>query len=263
MLFDLSSGKRKRVVQVVYATLALLMGGSLVLFGIGSDAPGGILDAVGLGSNSDDSGDVSSQFEEQIGNAEEKLETDPTNAAALLNLTRYEFLSANSQITQNPETGAIDIPPEAQSQLERSVDAWQRYLDTDPAKPDPSAAQNVASAYQYIGDAGAAAEAQQIVVDDDPSEVNLGLLAYFLYFDLQFKRADEVAKQTLAASDASARKTVQQRLDFYRSQAEQLQKQVDKAREEGGKDEAEQQLQDPFGSLGGSTSELAPTTPTP
>ena len=36
MLFDLQ-GKRRRVVQATYLTLALLMGGGLVFFGIGSD----------------------------------------------------------------------------------------------------------------------------------------------------------------------------------------------------------------------------------
>src|SRR5918992_4487779 len=46
MLFDLQ-GKRRRVVQATYLTLAVLMGGGLVLFGIGSDAgQGGLFDAV-------------------------------------------------------------------------------------------------------------------------------------------------------------------------------------------------------------------------
>ena len=44
MLFDLQ-GKRRRVVQVTYLGLAILMGGGLVLAGIGSDASGGLLDA--------------------------------------------------------------------------------------------------------------------------------------------------------------------------------------------------------------------------
>src|ERR671914_482748 len=44
MLFDLQ-GKRRRVVQATYLTLAVLMGGGLVLFGIGGDVSGGLFDA--------------------------------------------------------------------------------------------------------------------------------------------------------------------------------------------------------------------------
>ena len=46
MLFDLRGSGRRRVVKVVYVTLALLMGGGLVLFGIGGDVSGGLVDAI-------------------------------------------------------------------------------------------------------------------------------------------------------------------------------------------------------------------------
>ena len=45
MLFDLRGRGRRRTVQVIYLSLALLMGGGLVLFGIGSDQSGGLVDA--------------------------------------------------------------------------------------------------------------------------------------------------------------------------------------------------------------------------
>ncbi|MBA3437689.1 MAG: hypothetical protein H0U14_06795, partial [Thermoleophilaceae bacterium] len=44
MLFDIQ-GKRRRVVQATYLTLAVLLGGGLVLFGIGGDVSGGLFDA--------------------------------------------------------------------------------------------------------------------------------------------------------------------------------------------------------------------------
>ncbi|MEJ7716265.1 MAG: twin-arginine translocase subunit TatC [Thermoleophilaceae bacterium] len=44
MLFDLQ-GKRRRVVQGTYLMLAVLMGGGLAIFGIGSDVQGGLADA--------------------------------------------------------------------------------------------------------------------------------------------------------------------------------------------------------------------------
>ena len=39
MLFDLRGRGRRRTVQVIYLSLAILMGGGLVLFGIGGDVP--------------------------------------------------------------------------------------------------------------------------------------------------------------------------------------------------------------------------------
>src|SRR3954465_1265706 len=52
MLFDLK-GKRRRFVQATYLSLAVLMGGGLVLFGIGGGTNGGLLDTIrGKGSRS-------------------------------------------------------------------------------------------------------------------------------------------------------------------------------------------------------------------
>ncbi len=45
MLFDLRGSGRRRTVKIVYITLAFLMGGGLVLFGIGGDVSGGLFDA--------------------------------------------------------------------------------------------------------------------------------------------------------------------------------------------------------------------------
>ncbi len=48
MLFDLRGRGRRRTVKIVYITLALLMGGGLVLFGIGGGGAmqGGLVDAI-------------------------------------------------------------------------------------------------------------------------------------------------------------------------------------------------------------------------
>jgi hypothetical protein len=46
MLFDLRGRGRRRTVQVIYLSLAILMGGGLVLFGIGGATSGGLVDAI-------------------------------------------------------------------------------------------------------------------------------------------------------------------------------------------------------------------------
>ena len=57
MLFDLRGRGRRRTVKIVYITLALLMGGGLVLFGIGGGGAmqGGLVDAI-TGSSGGDTG---------------------------------------------------------------------------------------------------------------------------------------------------------------------------------------------------------------
>src|SRR5687768_9714279 len=57
MLFDLRGRGRRRTIKIVYITLALLMGGGLVLFGIGGGGAmqGGLVDAI-TGSSGGDTG---------------------------------------------------------------------------------------------------------------------------------------------------------------------------------------------------------------
>ena len=65
MLFDLK-GRRRRVVQVTYIGLAILMGGGLVLSGIGSDASGGLLDAFVGGDNTTSNDDAKKPLNNQV-----------------------------------------------------------------------------------------------------------------------------------------------------------------------------------------------------
>jgi hypothetical protein len=54
MLFDLQSGRRRRVIQVVFGALAVIFAVSFVFFGIGSEVGGGFADSLNLGGGSDD-----------------------------------------------------------------------------------------------------------------------------------------------------------------------------------------------------------------
>ena len=265
MLFDLS-GKRRRVVQVVYATLAILMGGSLVLFGIGSDAPGGILDAVGLGGS--DTGASSPQYDEQIEDAEKRLEANPEDQRALLDLAHYRYLAATeSGIETDPQTGVVSVSEDARQGLEESVAAWERYLDTDPKRPNASGANDAAQAYRYLNDADGAAAAQEIVAESQQTAAAYYQLALFRYADGQITAGDEAGQQAIAVADATDRQRIKQIVEQLGEQARKQKKALEKAAkqaEEGGGGTGGatgQPLQDPFGALGGGTG--APTTPAP
>jgi hypothetical protein len=118
MLFDLR-GRRRRLVQVVYLTLAVLLGGGLVLFGIGGDVSGGLLNAFEGGGGQ--SGDEVT--ENRIDQQEERLRANPRNEAVLAALVRDYF----SLATQQRESGTVGFPEDARDELQRAGQYWQRY----------------------------------------------------------------------------------------------------------------------------------------
>src|SRR5882762_4995898 len=90
LVFD-TRGKRKHVVRVVYAILALLMGGSLFLV-VGPVNIGALL------GNSGSTNSASKLFEEQAERIEGRLVKSPNDEQLLLALTRARINSGNSQI---------------------------------------------------------------------------------------------------------------------------------------------------------------------
>jgi hypothetical protein len=132
MLFDLR-GRRRRAVQVTYLTLAVLMGGGLVLFGIGGSS-GGILDAV---TGNDGGGSVSdSGLEKRIETQEKKLKTSPNNTAALAELVRLHYQVASAQTP----SGSTAIPEEGKDDLRQAGAYWERYVKATDNNPDPGLA---------------------------------------------------------------------------------------------------------------------------
>ena len=141
MLFDLR-GRRRRAVQVTYLMLALLMGGGLVLFGIGGDVSGGLVDAF----KSEDSGGDNSQLEERIERNETRLAASPANEALLAALVRDNFALASARL----ESGATEFPPEAKADLRKASTYWVRYVDAVD-KPSDSLARLALQIYDPAG----------------------------------------------------------------------------------------------------------------
>lgn len=274
MLFDLS-GKRRRVVQVVYATLAILMGGSLVLFGIGSDAPGGILDALGLGGGGS-SGSTDPQYEEEIDDAEQRLAENPTDAQALAELVILRYRSGASQLDLDEETGATTVTPEARDELVQARDAWDRYLELKPKRPDAEAATSVAQisdilfrdaltagdAQTALDEAEDAADAYRIAAEASNRAPDFGGLATYLYISGDDAAAERASRRALELSDPSARGTLARRLEQTAKQTKELNDELERLVKAGQKGSGDA-LQDPFGGLGptGSGDQLQPTSP--
>src|SRR5581483_11448406 len=96
MLFDLRGRGRRRTVQAVYLGLAVLIGGGLVLFGVGTGSGfGGLLNAFTNNNNSSSSNQPAVSQAEKT--ALHQTQLHPTSAAAWSQLVQARLAAANQQ----------------------------------------------------------------------------------------------------------------------------------------------------------------------
>jgi hypothetical protein len=207
MLFDLK-GRRRRVIQVTYLLLAVLMGGGLVLFGIGGDVQGGLLDAfTGDGSNSTGNPIV----EKRLKAAETRLKANPKDQEALKDLTRSRFQLAGNDV--NPDTGLYG--PKARGNLNGASDAWGRYLATDPKPPDAGLARVMLQVYGEFGlnRPDKAAEAADIVAQADPTSATFLALSRYTAMAGQERQSQLAGKRAISLAPKGQRKIVKKQVD--------------------------------------------------
>lgn len=247
MLFDLSDPRRKNVLRVVYAFLAVIFAVGFIGFGIGGElGGGGILDEI-FGTNS---GSTASQYEDQIEDIEQQLEADPDNEELLAELITLRYQSGRLQLEVNEETGEVVLTDDARSEYDKAADLWARYMELEPADPDLGAAGNMRDAFELLGNYRGAAEAQAILAEANPSVGTYGTLAYYRFAALDIKGGDEAKELALAeAEDREARESLDE-LDDLRKRAVKAKKQLRKNPSAGS------ELTDPAGQLSGNLPQL-------
>jgi hypothetical protein len=248
MLFDLQSGKRRNVVRIVYGTLAALFLFGFVLFGIGSSVT---LDPAQLFGGSDDADPVT-QFDSQLDEAQKRLANNPDNPDAMLDVARYGFLAGNTVADQDETTGVPVANEEARSYWNPALDAWERYLRTDPKELETTTASQMVLVYQVLGDASGAARTQAELAKAEPNPETYGALAYLHYVAGDVAAGDEAADKAVAQTNGKEADELERRLDKLSEQARKINKQAP----QGGGEEP--QLQSPFGGFGGT---LPPASP--
>lgn len=229
MLFDIR-GRRKNVVRVVYATLAVLMGLSLLLV-VG---PAPLQDIFGIENSVSDASD---QFEDQAERIELKLKKDPQNPDLLLSLTRARINAGNALATTDPGTGAIIYTTDSRQQLEAASEVWSKYLKATD-EPSAGGAQVAAQMFFTLAQTsrtGAEAEvnvraaerAQQIIAEGRPSLGSLSTLAIYRYYSFDYKGAEEARKQAAAyANTKFERESLDKELDEISKRGHEFEKQL-------------------------------------
>jgi hypothetical protein len=252
MLFDIR-GRRRHVIRVVYAILALLMGASLFLvvgpFNVGS--------LIG-NTNTTSPGTV---VQEQVERLEAKLRREPDSEAVLASLTRTHLAAANAFSERDSATGATVLLPEGHRELEAATVTWKRYLEqTDSV--NPNVASLMARGYFGLAETSAglaetsafvkkAAETQDLAAKGQPTVNSLTTLAIYQYYAGDFAAGDAAAKKAEATAPKSQRKEVEKQMAEFRQrgkQFEQQKKEFAKTEREQGKEA----LKNPFGGFGGS-----------
>jgi tetratricopeptide (TPR) repeat protein len=195
MLFDLRSRGRRRTVQVIYLGLAILIGGGLILFGVGTGTGGGGL-LNGLGGNGSNSGQ--SQAATQATNAALKqVKLNPNSSAAWFQLEQAYWAAAGNDSTTDSTTGVTIYSANGKKLLAKASDAWQHYL-TLTKNPSADAAILAARAYAQQGQYKAEAAAWQYVIQSNPgSAKGYECLAFSAYAAKDPTLGDLAAAKTL------------------------------------------------------------------
>jgi hypothetical protein len=244
MLFDLRSPGRRNLIRVVYAGLAVLMGGGLIFFGIGGSG-GGLFSDVGGGG-----GDGGEAFEDEISDAETRLEQNPQDTAVLAELVELHYRAGSNQIEVDEESGAQSLTEEGEQQLAQSADAWTRYLkltQKSGAQPATGVSSLAVQTFSVLADTSFsqalsstsgtdaldsandaitswtdAAEAQRILAEAQPAGQAYANLAFFLYRAGDIAGGDQAASQAVQEAAANEKTAIEQQLKQTKTEGEQL-----------------------------------------
>jgi hypothetical protein len=256
MLFDIR-GRRKHVVRVVYAILALLMGASLFLV-VG---PFNLGNLVNSGSSASEASKV---LHEQAERTEGKLAREPDSETLLLALTRTRISAAKAETETDPETAVVFYTPEGRQDLERAAAAWTSYLK-QVKEPKAAAALLMASSYFGLAESSLgieeavkyidkAAATQRLAAEAQPTINSLTTLATYEYYAGDFAAGDKATKEALAKVPSKAEaKQVKKQMAEFRQRGEVLEAQKKEiAKQE--KRQGKERLENPLGGLGGTGS---------
>jgi hypothetical protein len=218
MLFDLRGRGRRRTIKFVYITLALLMGGGLVLFGIGGGGAmqGGLVDAI-TGTSGGDTG--IERFENQERDALRTTQTNPRDEAAWAALARARVQVAGMGDNFDPNAGTYTEPGRAK--LSAAADAWDKYLELDPEKPDDRVAGLMVRAFDQTGlnRPADAVKAQEIIAEARPQDTTFASLAIYAYQAGQTRKGDLATRRALELAPKDERNTLKSTLEQAKQQA--------------------------------------------
>jgi len=217
MLFDLRSSGRRRTIKIVYITLAFLMGGGLVLFGIGGGGAlqGGLVDAITESNGGGDSG--SGELREREEQATAAARANPDDAALWADVSRARFNLAASGDNVDQSTGAFT--EEGAAQLRAATRAWEEHVELAGDNPDTRVASLMVQAYSQLGEPAKATIPQELIAQERESAGTYASLAQLAYAGGQTRKGDLATKRALRLTEPDMREALRGQLEGFKAQA--------------------------------------------
>ncbi|HMS72244.1 MAG TPA: hypothetical protein PKB03_04350 [Baekduia sp.] len=214
MLFDLRGRGRRRAVQVIYATLAILMGGGLVLFGVGGAVDGGLLNAF-----QGDQSSVTDVNKEQLKEAEAKVRANRDSAEAWASLAKVRLARARA-IGYDPNQDAFT--EEGLNELREADRAWQKSLELSD-KPDATTAAVMITAYLQgaLDEPKEAVRAQEIILEarKKPDSTDFAQYAVLAFEAGQLDKGDRAVAKAVSLAPRAQRKNLREQLAQAKTRA--------------------------------------------
>ena len=212
MLFDLRGRGRRRTVQVIYLSLAILMGGGLVLFGIGSDQSGGLVDA--FSDDANQGGSATESVDKRLDAQLARVRANPKDADAYAQLAILRFQRAG--ITGLGQDGSYT--DDGKRRLGLAADAWERHLALEPKQPNLRAANLMVQAYQGLDELPKAVRAKQLVTaaEKSPTSNLYQQLAAIAYQAGDNRVGDLASTRAVDLAPADERKELRTALETYK-----------------------------------------------
>lgn len=211
MLFDLRSRGRRRTVQAVYLGLAVLMGGGLILFGVGTGSGvGGLLNAfTGNGSNQQ-----SSVISQQQKTALKETRQAPQNPQSWADLVSADWEAASGN---GYDSATQTYTAQGKKQLAGVTAAWQHYTQLTKS-PASKVAILAAEAYGALGQYSQEAAAWDAATTAESSVKGFECLAISAYAAKQNREGDLAAAKVASMVPKSQRQAVLKEINTAKSQ---------------------------------------------
>lgn len=222
MLFDLQ-GRRKTAIKAIYLGLAVLLGGGLILFGVGSNVSGGLADVFQSQETAD-----SGEYQKKVTAAEAAVAKKPKSAQAHEDLIRARYQLAGSGDNYNSET--FTFTKQGEAVLTELGKDWKAYVKVSE-EPDPLVAQFAVQAFVNLQDAEGAASAQRVVAGSREESADYMALFQYALAAGDERVANLSAKRAIRLADPDDRKQLKNQIadlrkTYKKAQKKQLSEQV-------------------------------------
>ncbi|MFY9489153.1 MAG: hypothetical protein WAP35_10740 [Solirubrobacterales bacterium] len=241
MLFDLQ-GRRKTAVKGIYLALAILLGGGLVLFGVGSNVNGGLAD---LFTNSSGDG----EYKKAVENSLKQVQAKPKDVKARENLIADRFIYASSFFDDEK----AEFEEDGKVQLRLLVKDWETY-DKLTDDIDTTTVNSAVNAYVALEDFKGATKAQTIAADVEPNAAAYIALMQFALSagDSRVGDAAALKAEELATPDQieEVKANIAELRKLAKEQGEKIQQQIQEQFAAQQQNTGPGQVGNPFGGAG-------------